>query len=124
VRPEVVAAAERYVSRARLGGDTRTTLAVLSDLFSRDDAIAVLEGGRWRRRRPAARARWEDLPLTPSELRTLSAIAGGLNRQQAADAIGVGLETIKSQLKRAVRKLDCQTVAQATARAVALGLVS
>jgi DNA-binding CsgD family transcriptional regulator len=61
--------------------------------------------------------------LTDAELRTLQAMSVGLSRYEAAEVLGVGLETVKDRLKVARRILAAKTTAHACCEALRQGLI-
>lgn len=61
--------------------------------------------------------------LTPRESETLHLIARGCTYAQAADQLGVSLNTITTHLKNAYRKLGARSGASAVMRAVELRLL-
>ena len=61
--------------------------------------------------------------LSPSELRVLEAISRGLTIEMAADVLGVGHETVKSQIKSARYRLKAKNITHACCEAIRLGLI-
>lgn len=61
--------------------------------------------------------------LTPREREVLAHAAAGRNAPSTARAMHRALETVRRQRKSAMSKLSAQTIAQAVARALALGLI-
>ena len=63
------------------------------------------------------------LDLTAREQDVLRALATGLTYQEAADQLGVGLETVRTHVRSLYRKLQVHTVGEAVARAIRDALV-
>lgn len=61
--------------------------------------------------------------LTAAEARVLEALSRGLTREEAAVLLGIGLESVKSHLKRIRRVLRAKTTTHAVAQALRLGLI-
>lgn len=64
-----------------------------------------------------------DLRLSPAELSVLETIAGGATRAEAAEQLGLSINTVKTHLRSAYRKLGVERREEAVARATALGLL-
>jgi DNA-binding NarL/FixJ family response regulator len=62
--------------------------------------------------------------LTPKQIEVLRLLAGGLERKEIAERMGIGEETVKSHLAEARRRLGARTSAQAVAIGVAKSLLS
>lgn len=63
------------------------------------------------------------LDLTEREVQVLRALVEGLTYRQAADRLGVSVETVRSHVKAVYRKLQVHGVAEAVGRAVREGWV-
>lgn len=63
-------------------------------------------------------------PLSPRELECLLWAARGKTYTEIAAILGIAFGTVKTHLDVARFKLDCATLSQATARAVALGILT
>lgn len=79
-------------------------------------------------RRDAALERVESrvhaaVPLSPYERRVLRCYSHGLRSGEAAEALGVGIETVKTQIASAKRKLAAKTREQACCEAIRQGLI-
>jgi RNA polymerase sigma factor (sigma-70 family) len=61
-------------------------------------------------------------PLTPGETRSLALIAGGHTAPSAARAASLSVWTIRTQLRKAIRKLGARNVTEAVAMAIRQGL--
>lgn len=61
--------------------------------------------------------------LSPRELQTLQAIAEGASMAEAGEQVGVGIETIKTQLSVVRRKLSAVNTTHACVVAMRLGLL-
>lgn len=61
--------------------------------------------------------------LTPHERLILQALASGLNREETAQVVGCGLESVKEELKTVRRKLAAKTTAHAVANALRQGFI-
>jgi DNA-binding NarL/FixJ family response regulator len=61
--------------------------------------------------------------LTPRELDVLRLAAQGKQRDQIAEALGIGAESVKTHLKGIMTKLDCPNATSAVARAYELGIL-
>jgi DNA-binding NarL/FixJ family response regulator len=59
-----------------------------------------------------------DAPLSEREREILQLLAGGLHTQQVATRIGLSVETVKSDTKRAIQKLEADTRVHAVAIAL------
>jgi two-component system, NarL family, response regulator DevR len=59
-----------------------------------------------------------DAPLSEREREILQLLAGGLHTQQVATRIGLSAETVKSDTKRAIQKLEADTRVHAVAIAL------
>lgn len=70
--------------------------------------------------RPEVR-RFISSPLTPAQLRVLRLVRDGYSRQQIADALDLSLQTVKSHLSSAYRKLGVKNRSAAIARLTELG---
>lgn len=65
-----------------------------------------------------------DRPLSDRERQVLLAVGdGGLQSAEAAAALGLAVETVKSHLRTIRAKLRAKTTAQAVARAIRAGLI-
>lgn len=64
------------------------------------------------------------LELTAAELNTLRALAAGLNRAEAATALGYSLEGVKTHLRAVRRVLAAKTNAHAVAEGFRAGLLT
>lgn len=72
----------------------------------------------------AGRAR-QDLPaLSPREQEVLQALAEGATTAEIAADLVISQNTVKTHVRRALRKLDAANRPEAVARAVALGLIA
>lgn len=70
--------------------------------------------------------RWTDdgtVHLTPREVQLLALLASGLSNREIASVMFIAESSAKTYLKRIYRKIDVSNRAQATLRAVELGLV-
>ena len=65
----------------------------------------------------------EDALLTDRERECLGWVAAGKTNDEVATILGLSIETVKIYLKRAMRKLDATTRAQAVAKAYRVGLI-
>jgi DNA-binding NarL/FixJ family response regulator len=63
------------------------------------------------------------LDLTTREQDVLRALAAGHTYQEAADSLGVGLETVRTHVRALYKKLQVHSVSEAVARAIREGLV-
>lgn len=61
--------------------------------------------------------------LTDAEKRVLEAVSHGLGGQGAADALGIGFETVKDRLKQARRALAAKDTTHAACEAIRQGLI-
>lgn len=61
-------------------------------------------------------------PLTPAEVQAVGLLAQGLSRAEIADQLFLSINTVKSQLATAYRKLGVRTRAEAVAKVRQLGL--
>lgn len=61
--------------------------------------------------------------LSEREIQVLRLVAKGSSSSEAAEALGVGLPTVKTYIRRAMVKLDCRTRSQAAAVAARRGLL-
>ena len=61
--------------------------------------------------------------LTPAELRVLECASRGLQGAMIADVLGVGLETVRTQLQTARAKLGAKNTCHACCEALRLGLL-
>lgn len=64
-----------------------------------------------------------DAPLSEREREILQLLAGGLHTQQVASRIGLSAETVKSDTKRAIQKLEADTRVHAVAIALRQALI-
>jgi DNA-binding NarL/FixJ family response regulator len=64
-----------------------------------------------------------DAPLSEREREILQLLAGGLHTQQVATRIGLSVETVKSDTKRAIQKLEADTRVHAVAIALRQALI-
>jgi DNA-binding NarL/FixJ family response regulator len=64
-----------------------------------------------------------DAPLSEREREILQLLAGGLHTQQVATRIGLSAETVKSDTKRAIQKLEADTRVHAVAIALRQALI-
>jgi DNA-binding NarL/FixJ family response regulator len=64
-----------------------------------------------------------DAPLSEREREILQLLAGGLHTQQVAGRIGLSAETVKSDTKRAIQKLEADTRVHAVAIALRQALI-
>ncbi|MBN1530155.1 MAG: response regulator transcription factor [Thermoleophilaceae bacterium] len=64
-----------------------------------------------------------DAPLSEREREILQLLAGGLHTQQVAERIGLSAETVKSDTKRAIQKLEADTRVHAVAIALRQALI-
>jgi DNA-binding NarL/FixJ family response regulator len=62
--------------------------------------------------------------LTPKQVEVLRLLAGGFERKEIAERMGIGEETVKSHLAEARRRLGARTSAQAVAIGVANSLLA
>jgi DNA-binding NarL/FixJ family response regulator len=87
------------------------------------DALrAVLEGSAVSdQHHPPRRPGWA--PLTRRQREILVLVASGLSNAEIAAELGIGVETVKTQLNRLFRKLGARTRAQAVAVARDLGII-
>lgn len=126
-----VLAAQRFLVRARLAGDNRSPLTVLTELLGHAGAIEILPhvyvaelSGRVIEA-PAIetlQALAVREQLTPTELRTLSAAAEGLGNVGTADKFHVSPETVKSHRRHILSKLAAKNITHAVAIAFKNGL--
>lgn len=87
-----------------------------NELALRNDAIAP-------RARPATSS-IASAPLSPREQEVLALLARGLSYQECANVLGVGRETVKTLVKRTLRKLDASCAREAIAIALRDGTVT
>jgi len=64
-----------------------------------------------------------DAPLSEREREILQLLAGGLHTQQVATRIGLSAETVKSDTKRAILKLEADTRVHAVANALRQAMI-
>ena len=64
-----------------------------------------------------------DAPLSEREREILQLLAGGLHTQQVATRIGLSVETVKSDTRRAIQKLEADTRVHAVAIALRQALI-
>jgi two-component system response regulator DevR len=64
-----------------------------------------------------------DAPLTEREREVLQLLAGGLHTQEVATRIGLSAETVKSDTKRAIQKLEADSRVHAVAIALRQALI-
>jgi DNA-binding NarL/FixJ family response regulator len=64
-----------------------------------------------------------DAPLSEREREILQLLAGGLHTQEVATRIGLSAETVKSDTKRAIQKLEADTRVHAVAIALRQALI-
>jgi DNA-binding CsgD family transcriptional regulator len=64
------------------------------------------------------------LPLSPREQEVLGLLARGLSYQECASVLGVGRETVKTLVKRTLRKLDATCTREAIAIAFREGNIT
>jgi DNA-binding CsgD family transcriptional regulator len=62
--------------------------------------------------------------VTPAEVRVLQAVSVGLGYDGAADVLGVGVETVKTHLLHARRKLQAKNTTHAVAEALRQHLIT
>jgi DNA-binding NarL/FixJ family response regulator len=62
-------------------------------------------------------------PLTERERDVLSRLSGGRSHAQIGQELGIGVETVRTHLKKACEKLSAVTRTQAVATALRLGLI-
>jgi LuxR family transcriptional regulator len=62
--------------------------------------------------------------LTPQQARTLEAMSRGLNREEAADVLGITVESVKTHLRLARRALRAKTTTHACCEALRRGLIA
>ena len=75
--------------------------------------------------RAAAEKAAEPAPaLSPREQEVLQALARGATTGEIAAALSISQNTVKTHVRRALRKLDASNRTEAVARALSLGLVS
>lgn len=72
----------------------------------------------------AGRARQDRPALSPREQEVLQALAAGATTAEIAADLVISQNTVKTHVRRALRKLDAANRAEAVARGVALGLIS
>lgn len=72
----------------------------------------------------AGRARQDVPALSPREQEVLQALARGATTAEVAADLVISENTVKTHVRRALRKLDATNRPEAVARAVALGLIS
>ena len=75
------------------------------------------------RRSPTSRPE-DTLDLTPREREVLQALVDGLSYKQVAAELGIGIETVRSHIRRLYRKLRVHSVAEAVSKALRHGLVA
>lgn len=61
--------------------------------------------------------------LSPQEKRVLERLSHGDDRQQAADGLGLSIDTVKTHLKRAKMVLRTRSTVESVAEALRLGLI-
>lgn len=71
----------------------------------------------------AGRARQERPALSPREREVLQALAEGATTAEIAAALVISKNTVKTHVRRTLRKLDAANRAEAVARALSLGLI-
>ena len=64
-----------------------------------------------------------DAPLSEREREILQLLAGGLHTEEVAERIGLSAETVKSDTKRAIQKLEADTRVHAVAIALRQALI-
>jgi DNA-binding NarL/FixJ family response regulator len=64
-----------------------------------------------------------DAPLSEREREILQLLAGGLHTEEVASRIGLSAETVKSDTKRAIQKLEADTRVHAVAIALRKALI-
>jgi len=64
-----------------------------------------------------------DAPLSEREREILQLLAGGLHTEEVAARIGLSAETVKSDTKRAIQKLEADTRVHAVAIALRKALI-
>jgi LuxR family transcriptional regulator, regulator of acetate metabolism len=96
----------------------RTVESVLNDLASAEIALAVPASARASLRRAASLNHPPALPsvLTGRELEVLSLMATGATNQRIADELVISAGTVKSHVKRILRKLCVENRAEAIAQ--------
>ena len=62
--------------------------------------------------------------LSPMETRTLEAASHGLMNRESSEVYGVSAETVKHQMRQAMRKLAAKSRAHAVAKALRAGLIA
>ena len=77
--------------------------------------------------RLSGEGRWYNRPTrrqpTPAEARLLTCLSHGMDRRGAAAALGLSLETVKTQLVTARRRLAAKTTAHACSIAIRNGWI-
>lgn len=76
--------------------------------------------GLFRRYAPANR---DDYQLTSQELRMLSLLADGCAYQQAADEMGVSINTLRNHIRSVYEKLHVHSASAAVSKAIRAGLI-
>ena len=61
--------------------------------------------------------------LSVREIQVLKCFASGMTREQVAEALGVGAETVKTHTRLIMKKLDTQNTLGAVTTAIRLGLI-
>ena len=74
------------------------------------------------RRSPTSRPE-DTLDLTPREREVLQALVDGLSYKQVAAELGIGIETVRSHIRRLYRKLRVHSATEAVAKALREGRV-
>ena len=62
--------------------------------------------------------------LSTSQVVAVCLLAQGMTKGQAADELGLSVNTVKTQLRLASDVLETRTVAHTVARCIALGIIS
>lgn len=70
-----------------------------------------------------AKAKSNELSLSPRETEILRLVAGGLSNQQIADRLSIGLETVKTHMRHIMEKLMVSDRTEAAVKAMKHGLV-
>lgn len=124
----ICAGADGYLLKGTPGNELLPQLravveggAPLSGGVARTVLDVVRQVNRTRPLRPMAVGARVD--LTPRESDVLGCLVRGMSYKAAADALGIGIETVRTHIRGVYRKLQVRNVAEAVSRALHDGLV-
>jgi len=107
------------ISVAPYLGDAKAVLGEIIDFLSEGDLPLLPPDVRSLLALPGSSPE----PLTPREIDVLNLVAQGMSNQEVADALVIGVGTVKSHLYKVFGKLDVKRRTQASAKAKELGLI-